>query len=227
GNGSKNGSSLVNCSSCGGTGQVRRVVSTMLGQMVSTSTYSACDGEGRRVSERCQACGGDGVKAEEEVINLRIPAGVREGMQVSMTGKGNFPPRGGVAGDLLVVIEEEEHPTLKRDDQNNLHYDLYISFVDAVLGTSVEVPTIDAKAKVNIEAGFQSGKTLRLKGKGIKEVNGYVVGDQLIHVNIWTPKQISKEERAMLEKLRESANFKPNPDKSDKSFFDRMKDYFS
>jgi molecular chaperone DnaJ len=227
GTGAKNGTAFSTCPTCNGAGQIRRVVNTMLGQMISSSTCPTCDGEGRIISERCQACGGDGVKPEEEVIPIKIPAGVREGMQVSMSGKGNFPPRGGVAGDLLIAIEEEEHPTLKRDEQNNLHYDLHISFVDAVLGNTVEVPTIDGKARITVEPGTQSGKILRLRGKGIREVNGYGVGDQLVHVNLWTPKQVSKEEKAILEKFRESPNFKPDPDKSEKSFFDRMKEIFS
>jgi molecular chaperone DnaJ len=227
GTGAKNGTAFSTCRSCNGTGQTRRVVNTMLGQMISTSTCPSCDGEGKTISERCQTCGGDGVRPEEEVIPIKIPAGVREGMQVSLSGKGNFPPRGGVAGDLLIAIEEEEHPTLKRDEQNNLHYDLYISFVDAVLGSSVEVPTIDGKARITVEPGTQSGKVLRLRGKGIREVNGYGVGDQLVHINLWTPKQVSKDEKALLEKLRDSPNFKPDPDKSEKGFFDRMKEMFS
>jgi molecular chaperone DnaJ len=227
GTGAKNGTAFSTCRSCNGTGQTRRVVNTMLGQMISTSTCPSCDGEGKTISERCQTCGGDGVRPEEEVIPIKIPAGVREGMQVSLSGKGNFPPRGGVAGDLLIAIEEEEHPTLKRDEQNNLHYDLHISFVDAVLGSSVEVPTIDGKARITVEPGTQSGKVLRLRGKGIREVNGYGVGDQLVHINLWTPKQVSKDEKALLEKLRDSPNFKPDPDKSEKGFFDRMKEMFS
>ncbi len=227
GTGAKSGTAFSTCRTCNGTGQIRRVVNTMLGQMISASTCTTCNGEGKIISERCQSCNGDGVKPEEEVIPIKIPAGVREGMQVSMSGKGNFPPRGGVAGDLLIAIEEEEHPSLKRDEQNNLHYDLHINFVDAVIGSSVEVPTIDGKARITVEPGTQSGKILRLRGKGIREVNGYGVGDQLVHVNIWTPKQVSKEEKAILEKLRESSNFKPDPDKSEKSFSDRMKEMFT
>jgi molecular chaperone DnaJ len=225
GTGAKGGTAFSDCQTCGGTGQVRRVVNTMLGQMVSTATCHACDGEGRRINERCTHCGGDGIRLEEEVISIKIPAGVEEGMQLSMSGKGNFPPRGGVAGDLLILIEEAEHPHLKREGQN-VHYELYVSFVDAVLGTSLEVPTIDGRVKINVEPGTQSGKILRLRGKGVRDVNGYSVGDQLIHVNIWTPKQISKEERSILEKLKDSPNFKPNPEKGEKGFFERMKEYF-
>jgi molecular chaperone DnaJ len=146
-------------------------------------------------------------------------------MQLSMSSKGNVPPRGGVAGDLLIVVEEEEDENLKRDG-NNVVYDLHLNFVDATLGTSVEVPTIDGKARVAIEAGTQGGKILRLKGKGIKEVNGYGRGDQLVHINIWTPKQLSSDERTILEKLRTSPNFQPKPNKNDKGFFEKMKDFF-
>lgn len=225
GTGAKNGTSFTTCSTCNGSGQVRQVVNTMLGQMVSASTCPACGGEGKIISERCGSCGGDGTTLEEEVIPIKIPAGVEDGMQLQMNGKGNFPPRGGVPGDLLIVIEEEEDPVLKREGMN-VHFDLYLNFADAALGTTVEVPTIDGKAKIEIAPGTQSGKVLRLKGKGIKELNGYGTGDQLVHVNIWTPKNLTKEERNMLEKLRDSSNFKPNPDKVEKSFFDRMKEYF-
>jgi molecular chaperone DnaJ len=225
GTGAKNGTSFTICTTCNGSGQIKQVVNTMLGQMVSASTCPACGGEGKIISERCGSCGGDGTVLEEEVIPIKIPAGVEEGMQLQMNGKGNFPPRGGVPGDLLVVIEEEEDALLKREG-TNVHFDLHLSFIDAVLGTTVEVPTIDGKAKIDIVPGTQSGKVLRLKGKGIKELNGYAIGDQLVHVNIWTPKNLTKEERAMLEKLRDSPNFKPNPDKADRSFFDRMKEYF-
>ncbi|SFF02601.1 molecular chaperone DnaJ [Thermoflexibacter ruber] len=228
GTGAKNGTSFKNCATCNGTGQIRRVVNTMLGQMMSATTCPTCNGAGRTVSERCDgACGGkDGLVLQEEVISVKVPAGVEEGMQLSMAGKGNFPPGGGVAGDLLIMIEEEEHPTLKREGKN-IHYEQYISFIDAALGTTLEVPTIGGRARINIEPGTQSGKILRLKNKGIKELNGYGIGDQLIHINIWTPKQLTKEERALLEKLKNSENFSPKPEKSEKSFMERMKEYFS
>ena len=225
GNGAKNGGSLKTCHTCNGNGQVRKVVSTMLGQMVSTSTCPTCNGEGKIVTERCEACAGEGRVLEEDLISIKIPGGVADGMQLSMSGKGNVPPRGGVAGDLLIVVEEEEDEFLKRDS-NNLVYDLHISFVDAALGTTAEVPTLDGKARVPIEAGIQGGKILRLKGKGIKEWNGYGRGAQLIHVNIWTPKQLSSDERALLEKLRNSPNFQPKPGKNEKGFFEKMKDFF-
>lgn len=225
GNGSKNGTSLQTCSMCGGSGQVRKVVNTMLGQMVSSSTCPNCRGEGKIVTDTCDACKGDGRMMEEEVIPIKIPAGVSEGMQLSMAGKGNVPIRGGIPGDLLIVIEEEEHEVLKREG-NNVVYDLYISFVDAALGTSVEVPTIDGAVKIKIDPATQSGKILRLRGKGIQDINGYGRGDQLIHVNIWTPKQLTKEEKTILEGLRDADNFIPKPGKNEKGFFDKMKEFF-
>jgi molecular chaperone DnaJ len=225
GNGSKNGVSLQTCGTCGGTGQVRRVTNTMLGQMISTSTCPTCEGTGKTISQKCDVCSGEGRVLEEEIIPIRVPAGVTEGMQLSIAGKGNYPQRGGQYGDLYVVIEETEDELLKRDG-NNIIYDLYISFVDAALGSSVEVPTIDGKVKIKIEPGTQSGKILRLKGKGIKDIQRYERGDQLVHINIWTPKKLSNEEKAILEKLKNSKNFMPSPDKNEKSFFEKMKEFF-
>jgi molecular chaperone DnaJ len=226
GTGAKNGTEVQNCQTCGGAGQVRRVQQTMLGQMMTTATCPTCNGEGKMIKTRCEVCFGEGRVLEEEVIPIKIPAGVAEGMQLSMGGKGNVPPRGGVAGDLLIVIEEEPHEVLHRDG-TNVVYELYLNFADAALGTAVEVPTITGKARITVEAGTQAGKILRLKGKGIKELNGYGTGDQLLHINIWTPKTLSREETDMLEKLRNSPNFAPKPSKSDKSFFEKMKDFFN
>ena len=226
GNGAKNGTELVTCRTCAGSGQVKKVVNTMLGQMVSASTCNTCGGEGKTIKSRCSNCNGEGRIYKEEVININIPEGVSEGIQLSMNGKGNDPKRGGVPGDLLILIEEIEDPTLKRDG-TNIHYDLHLNFVDVALGTTVEVPTIHGKVKIPIDAGTQSGKILRLRGKGIKDINSYSIGDQLIHINIWTPKSLSIEERSLLEKLRNSSNFQPSPGKMDKSFFDRMKEFFN
>lgn len=225
GNGAKNGTSLTNCNSCNGTGQVRKVVNTMLGQMVSTSTCPTCNGDGKIISERCDSCAGEGRLLQDDLITLNIPGGVAEGMQLSMSGKGNVPARGGVAGDLLIVIEEEEDALLKRDG-NNVIFDMHLSFIDAALGTSMEIPTIDGKARINIESGTQAGKILRLKGKGIKDLNGYGKGDQLVHINVWTPQQLTSDERSTLESLRHSPNFQPKPGKNEKGFFDKMKDFF-
>jgi molecular chaperone DnaJ len=226
GNGAKNGTELKTCTACNGAGQVRQVRQTMLGQMVTTAACPTCNGEGKIVSVRCEVCFGEGRTLEEEIISIKIPAGVQEGMQLSMSGKGNVPPRGGVAGDLLIVIEEEVHEFLLRDGINVV-YDLHVSFIDATLGTSIEIPTIDGKARIQLEAGTQGGKILRLKGKGIKEINGYGKGDQLVHVNVWTPKSVNSDERDLLEKLRNSHNFQPKPNKADKNIFEKMRDFFN
>jgi len=225
GTGAKDRSSVSTCNTCGGSGAVRRVTNTILGQMQTTATCPTCNGSGQQITAKCTSCHGDGVVRGEETITINIPAGVSDGMQLSMSGKGNAAPNGGIPGDLIILIEEIPHETLKREG-NNVVYDLHVSIIDAALGYSVEVPTIDGKAKIKIEPGTQSGKLLRLKGKGIPEVNSYHRGDEIIHVNIWTPKALSSEERSMLEKLRESPNFKPQPGKNDKSFFEKMKEYF-
>lgn len=225
GNGSKNGTSVENCGHCNGTGQVRKIANSMFGQVVTSSTCPVCQGEGKKITQACNTCRGEGRISEEEIINVKIPAGVGEGMQMNMSGKGNVPPRGGMPGDLLILIEEEEDDVLKRDG-NNIVYDLHINFVDACLGTHVEVPTIDGKVKIKIDAGTQSGKVLRLRDKGVKDVNGYGRGDQLIYINVWTPKNLTSEEKTILDKLRSSPNFDPKPGKSEKSFFQRMKEYF-
>lgn len=219
------GVTYKNCSTCGGTGQMRKVVNTMLGQMVSATTCHNCNGSGKIIDKRPPGVDSSGLLQKEEVIDIKIPGGVEDGMQLSMSGKGNQGPNGGPPGDLLILIEEKPDELLKRDG-NNVIYDLHLNFVDAVLGTSTEVPTIDGKVKIKIEPGTQAGRILRLRGKGIKDLNGYGTGDQLIHVNIWTPKHVSKEEQAALEKLRESPNFTPRPDKNERSFFDRMKEFF-
>jgi len=224
GTGAQGGTALRTCSTCGGTGQVQRVTNTILGQMITTSTCPTCQGAGKIIEERCEVCYGQGVTQKEETISVRIPAGAVGGMQLSMRGKGNYPPGGGTPGDLIIVIDEVEDEQLKRDG-NNIVYDLYISFIDAALGTTVEVPTIDGAVKIKIEPGTQSGKILRLRGKGIRDIDGYQ-GDQLIHVNVWVPKQLSSEEQKLLEKLRHSPNFQPNPDKREKGFFEKIREFF-
>jgi molecular chaperone DnaJ len=219
------GVTFKTCPTCQGTGQIRKVVNTMLGQMVSATTCSACDGSGQVVDKKPAGVDSSGLVTKEEVISVKIPAGVADGMQLSMSGKGNDAPGGGIPGDLLILIEEQEDKNLKRDG-NNLVYDLYISFVDAALGTSVEVPSVGGRVKIKIDPGTQSGKVLRLRGKGLKDINGYESGDQLIYVNVWTPKKLTSEEREVLENLRQSANFQPNPDVNEKSIFERMKEFF-
>ena len=225
GSGAKDGSSMNTCGTCKGAGQISRMTQTILGAMQTTSTCPTCGGEGQTITDKCTHCHGDGIVKDEEVISINIPAGVGEGMQLSVGGRGNMGARGGVAGDLIVVIEEVEHEFLKRDGMH-LFYDHYLSVPDVTLGTTIEVPTIDGKAKVKIDAGTQSGKVLRLKGKGLPDVNSYGRGDILVNINVWTPQNLTKEEKAMMENLRNSENFKPNPNRKDKGFFERMKQYF-
>lgn len=226
GSGAKDGSSFQNCSTCNGMGQVTQVTNTFLGQMQTTTTCPSCGGEGKTISQKCSSCAGNGIVKGEEVISLDIPAGVEDGMQLSVSGKGNAAARGGIPGDLIVLVEQKEHEHFTRDG-NNLLYNLYISFPQAVLGTSVNVPTIDGKAKIKIEPGTQAGKILRLRNKGVPFLQRGARGDQMINVNIWTPQEVSKQEKEMLEQLAESDNFKPDPGSKEQSFFERMREYFS
>ena len=226
GNGAKDKNSLQTCSSCNGSGQVRRVQNTFLGQMQTVTTCPSCNGEGSTVTHKCNSCKGEGRIYGEETVSIDIPAGVQEGMQLSIGGKGNAGERGGGNGDLIVLIEEEAHPQLHRDGLN-VAFDLHISIPDAVFGTQVEIPTIDGRAKIKIPPGTQSGKIFRLKGKGFPNVNSYEKGDQLIQVNIWTPQHVSPEEKQMLEKMQDSQNFVPKPEKNDKSFFDKVREMFN
>ncbi len=226
GTGAKDSGSFQTCNTCNGAGVVRRVSNTILGQMQTTTTCPTCKGEGKVVTAKCTKCRGEGRSYGEEVITIEIPAGVSEGIQLSMSGKGNAGQRGGMIGDLLITIEEVPHPHLKRDG-NNVIYDLYLNFADAALGTNIEVPTISGKAKIKVPKGTQSGKLFKLGGKGLPSLNGYGKGDQLIDVNIYTPTSLSNEESQLLEKLRSSENFDPNNKKNrGKGLFDRMKDYF-
>jgi molecular chaperone DnaJ len=220
------GVTFKQCPTCGGSGQMRKVVNTMLGQMVSTTTCNSCGGSGQIVDKRPAGVDSSGLVSKEDLITVKIPAGVGDGVQLAMQGKGNEAPGSGSPGDLLIVIEEAEDKVLKRDG-NNIIYDLHISFIDAALGTSIEVPSIGGKVRIKVEPGTQSGKILRLRGKGLKDLNGYGTGDQLIYVNVWTPKKLSAEEKAKLESLRDAPNFQPHPDANEKGFFERMKEYFN
>ncbi|MEO7445937.1 MAG: molecular chaperone DnaJ [Ferruginibacter sp.] len=226
GSGAKDKNSVQTCNQCNGNGQVRRVQNTFLGQMQTVTTCPACNGEGTTITAKCGTCKGDGRVYGEETVSIDIPAGVQEGMQLSVQGKGNAGERGGSNGDLIVLIEEEVHAQLHRDGLN-VAYDLHISFPDAVFGMQVEVPTIDGRAKIKIPAGTQSGKIFRLKGKGFPHVNSYEKGDQLIQVNIWTPQHLSEDEKSIMEGLKTSDNFEPRPEKNDKSFFDKVREMFS
>jgi molecular chaperone DnaJ len=225
GNGAKNGTATSNCSTCHGAGHVTQVTNTFLGQMQTQSTCPTCRGEGKMISEKCDTCYGEGILKNEEVVSINIPAGVSEGMQLKMSGKGNAARRGGINGDLIVAIKEEEHPSLIRDG-NDLIYNLYLSMPQAILGDAVEIPTIESKVKIKIDPGTQPGKILRLRGKGIPDVNGYGKGDLLVNINVWVPKNISSDEKKAIEKLNTSENFVPQPTGNEKGFFNRMKNLF-
>jgi molecular chaperone DnaJ len=225
GTGAQDGSSFSTCSTCHGSGHVTRITNTLLGRMQTTTTCPACQGEGHSITNKCVHCSGEGVVREEDVISIRIPAGVGEGMQLNVTGKGNTGRRSGVKGDLLVIIQEEDHPELIRDN-NNLIYNLFLTFPQIAIGTTAEIPTVEGKVKVKIEAGTQPEKVLRLRGKGLPDVNGYGKGDLLVKVHVWVPQKLTSEERKTLEKLQDSDNFQNGPTESEKSFFEKMRDIF-
>lgn len=214
------------CSTCNGRGQVTKIQNTILGRMQSAAVCSTCGGSGQILDGKPGDADAQGLKVVEETVSINIPAGVEEGMQLKVPNKGNDAPGNGVPGDLLVAIETQEHSTLKREG-DNLHYDLYVSISDAVLGTSKEIDSVGGKVRIKLEPGIQSGKILRLRGKGITSLNGYGAGDILVHVNVWTPKELNKEQKEFFEKMQGNDNFEPRPEKSDKSFFEKVKDMFS
>ena len=225
GSGSEDGSTET-CPTCHGRGQVVQTVNSFFGQMQTASVCPTCGGRGTVIKKKCTQCGGEGVVKGEEVIEIDIPAGVGEGMQLTVRGKGNAGPHNGVNGDLLVLIEEEPHPDFERDE-STLIYNLFITIPEAILGTQAEVPTVDGKVRVKIAPGTQSGKVLRLRGKGLPIVNGYGNGDMLVNVNVWIPKKYSKKDEELLQQLAQSENIKPNPTPEEKSFFSKIKDYFN
>jgi len=220
------GVSYKTCSTCNGQGQVMRVTNTILGRMQSATTCPACGGSGQILDKKPSNADAQGMIVEDETVSIKIPAGVVDGMQLKVSNKGNDAPGNSIPGDLIVAIEELEHEFLKREGEN-LHYDLYVSFPEAILGVSKDIEAINGKVRIKLEEGIQSGKILRLKGKGIPSINGYGNGDLLVHVNVWTPKTLNKEQKQFFEKNLEDDNFIPNPEKSDKSFFEKVKDMFS
>lgn len=224
GSGAKGGGSKT-CNTCQGRGEIRKIRRTMLGEVISRATCSVCGGTGKIITDKCKSCRGEGRLLGEETIDINVPRGVQEGVQLSMKGKGNYGRMGGSPGDLLIFIEETEHKYLKREG-NNLHYDLHISFIDAALGREVKVPIVGGQVNINIQPGIQSGKILRLRGKGIPDLNGYGQGDQLVHINVVVPTKLTDKEKKILKTLRESDNFQPQPGKH-RSFMDRVKDFFS
>jgi len=220
------GTTYKTCTTCNGSGQVTRITNTILGRMQTASPCTVCGGAGQIIDKKPDDADAQGLKVQEETVSIKIPAGVEDGMQLKVTGKGNDAPGNGVPGDLLVAIEEKAHASLQREG-DNLHYDLYISYSEAALGASREIDTVTGKVRIKVEEGVQSGKILRLRGKGISNLNGYGKGDLLVHVNVWTPKTLNKEQREFFEKMANDENFQPNPEKSDKSFFEKVKDMFS
>tara|TARA_R110002073_G_scaffold72537_1_gene177388 strand:- start:384590 stop:385723 length:1134 start_codon:yes stop_codon:yes gene_type:complete len=221
------GATYKTCSTCNGQGQVTRVTNTILGRMQTAAACPTCQGAGEMLDKKPDGANAQGLLTKEENVSIKIPAGVTDGVQLKVSGKGNDAPgTNGVAGDLLVVIQEEEHAYLKREG-TNLHYDMYVSFSEAVLGASKEIDTLTGKVRVKIDNGVQSGKILRLRGKGLPSLEGYGKGDLLVHVNVWTPKELSKEQKVFFEKMKEDDNFKPLPTHGDKSFFEKVKDMFS
>lgn len=220
------GVTYTTCSTCNGRGQVAKITNTILGRMQTATTCSTCGGSGQILDKKPNDADAQGMKISEETVSIKIPAGVEEGMQLKVPGKGNDAPGNGVPGDLLVAMETEIHDTLKREG-DNLHYDLYVSISDAVLGISKEIDAVDGKVRIKLEPGIQSGKILRLRGKGISSINGYGTGDLLVHVNVWTPKELNNEQKEFFERMQGNDNFEPKPEKSDKSFFEKVKDMFS
>ena len=220
------GVSYKTCTTCNGQGQVMRVTNTILGRMQSASTCPSCGGSGQILDKKPNNADAQGMILEDETVSIKIPAGVVDGMQLKVSGKGNDAPGNSIPGDLIVAIEELEHEFLKREGEN-LHYDLYISFAEAVLGISKDIEAVNGKVRIKLEEGIQSGKILRLKGKGIPSINGYGSGDLLVHVNVWTPKTLTKEQKQFFENALNDDNFTPHPEKSDKSFFEKVKDMFS
>ncbi len=230
GSGAKAGTSKTTCPSCGGTGEIRQVSRSVFGQFVSVTTCNVCGGEGRIIKERCSSCAGEGRVHGETTIKVNVPAGVSEGNYIPLRNQGNAGQRGGDPGDLIVVIEEEPHKIFTRDGDDVI-LDLLISFPEAALGTEIEVPTLSGRARLKIEAGTQSGKILRMRGKGIPNLRGAHIGDQLVRVNVWVPTHLSKEDKELIKTLSKSENINPHEgDKSahsDKSFFEKMKNIFS
>lgn len=220
------GVSYATCKTCQGSGQTMRITNTILGRMQSATTCTACNGAGQTLRHRPSGADSYGMISEQETVSIKIPAGVEDGMQLKVSGKGNEAPGQGISGDMIVQIIVKDHPTLKREG-NNLHYDLYISLSEAALGTYKEIDTVGGSVRIKLDSGLQSGKILRLKGKGIPSLNNYGTGDMLVHVNVWTPEQLTKEQKQFFEQQATHDNFKPSPKSSHKSFFDKVKDMFS
>ena len=221
------GTTFKTCSTCNGSGQVTRVTNTILGRMQTAAPCNSCGGTGEMIDKRSSDADAHGLKVTQEMVSIKIPAGVEDGMQLKVSGKGNEAPgKNGIAGDLIVAIQVEPHAFLQREG-DNLHYDLYVSIPEAILGGSKDIDTVTGKVRIKIEPGLQSGKILRLRNKGIPNLNGYGSGDLLVHVNVWTPQDLNKQQKAFFDQMKDDEHFEPKPNSADKSFFERVKDMFS
>ena len=228
GTGAANGSTAETCPTCHGSGVVTRTTQSFFGMMQTQSVCPTCQGEGKVIKDKCHECHGTGVVKGEEVVEIKIPAGVAEGMVVNVPGKGNAGIHNGIPGNIQVYIEEEPNETFVRDGENIL-YNLLLDFPTAALGGTAEIPTVDgSKVKIKIEPGTQPGKTLRLRDKGLPPVQGYgrEIGDLIVNISVYVPKEMSREEKKMLEELQKSDNFKGD-NATKKSIFDKFKNYFS
>ena len=225
GSGAKDSNSYSTCSTCNGSGYVTRVENSFFGRVQTQSVCPTCGGTGKVITDKCDKCSGEGVMRGDEVVEIKIPAGVGEGMAVTVSGKGNAARHGGINGDLLVMIEEEHNPELVRDG-NDLIHNLNLPLTTCILGGEVEVPTIDGRAKIKIAAGTHAGKVLRLRGKGLPDVNGYGRGDIMIVVDITIPDSLNKEERELVEKLSTMPHFKKAESVERQNIFERMKSFF-
>jgi len=220
------GLSYIRCNNCNGSGQVNKITNTILGRMQTSAPCHSCGGSGQSIENRPSGSDSQGMINEEETVSIKIPAGVEEGMQLKVSGKGNAALANGISGDLLVLIEEKPHESFIREGQN-LHLDVYVSISEAVLGVSKDIQLLNGKVRIKLDPGIQSGKTLRLRSKGLPDVNGYSSGDLLVHINVWTPKVLNRDQKKFFQSMIDDDNFEPRPDKSDKSFFEKVKDMFA
>ena len=229
GSGAKNSSGTTECTTCHGSGEVRTVSRSMFGQFVNIQVCPSCNGEGRVIKEKCHNCTGEGRERKETTMKVKIPAGVSTGNYIPLRGEGDAGIRGGGSGDLIVLIEEQEHRYFVREE-DNIHYDLTISITDAVLGTETEVPALGGNVVLKIESGTQPGKILWLRDKGIRHLNHSGRGDQLVHINVYIPNKLSTKEKEMFNELSKSEHLKPKSKSSEnksKGFFNKVKESFS
>lgn len=225
GRGAKNSSDIKTCPTCHGTGQVQNVVNSLFGRTMTYTTCPQCHGEGRIVSNPCPRCKGTGLERKRETVQVKVPAGVEDGMQLTIRGEGHAAARDGVNGDLLVIIEEQPHPQLKRQGAD-LFYTRVISVPEAMLGTEIQIPTLDGGQKLKVDAGTQSGTIIRLRGKGMPQMGSYGKGDLYVKILVWIPRKLSRSEKDAVEAMRTSSSFKPDPNRDDRELFEKESKYF-